>query len=504
VSASPKHSGSAIALRPSLRVAAAILLATTSALARSQGPAPSGPAADSALAEAIERIYAEALARPGAHARLQDLCRLAPHRLSGSADAANAVEWAVAAMESLGLDSVRKEECMVPRWERGRVASLEVVAPSEAQNTFLPILALGGSVGTVSGTDANSATAAAGAELQGDLVVVRAFEELAALGDGARGKIVLFDRPMDPRKTDPFEAYGGAVDQRSRGAVEAARHGAIAAVVRSMTLRLDDIPHTGAMRYEDGVKRVPGVAVSTAGAERLAALARSGQRVRLALRLDCADRGEVLSHNVVGEIRGTTRADEIVVLGAHLDGWDVGQGAHDDGAGVVHVLEALRLLKVLDLRPERTLRGVLFMNEENGLRGALAYRETHAAELARHVLAIESDRGGFVPRGFGTNAEGDTFAALRSIADLLEPAGASQLRRSGGGADVSVLTRNGVPVMELLTDPQRYFDVHHCSRDTLDTVHPRELELGAAALAAMACGAAQSGDRLSRSPATHR
>lgn len=440
--------------------------------------------AQGTLAEEFARIHGEALAHPQAYSKLQELCLAAPHRLSGSTGAAQAVLWAKKEMEAVGLENVRLEACTVPHWERGPSASLTVIEPQDKVKTFLPILALGGSVGT------------SREGVQGELLVVRSFEELEQAGDAARGKIVLFDRPMDPGELDPFEAYGGAVNQRGRGAIEAAKHGAVAALVRSMTLRMDDVPHTGAMRYEEGVPRVPAAAVSTAGAERLGALVRSGKKVTLSLRLDCVDRGEAQSHNVVGEIRGASRQDEIVLIGAHLDAWDVGQGAHDDGAGCVHVLEALRILRTLGLRPARTIRAVLFMNEENGLRGAVAYRDAHKDEIPRHVLAIESDRGGFVPRGFATDAQGSALEALREIAGLLEPAGASLMRAGEGGADISVLRREGVAVMELLTDPQRYFDVHHCSRDTLDTVHPRELELGAAALAAMAYAAAEAGDRL--------
>ncbi|MFN0009131.1 MAG: M28 family peptidase [Planctomycetota bacterium] len=436
------------------------------------------------LADEFARIHGEALAHPQAYSKLAELCLAAPHRLSGSAGAANAVTWAASEMEAIGLENVRLEPCTVPHWERGARATLTVVAPEDKKETFLPILALGGSAGTPR------------EGVQGELLIVRSFEELDCEADAARGKIVLFDRPMDPRELDPFEAYGGAVNQRGRGAIEAAKRGAVAAIVRSMTLRLDDVPHTGAMRYEEGVPRIPAAAVSTAGAERLGTLARSGKKVTLSLRLDCVDRGEAPSHNVVGEIRGASRPEEIVLIGAHLDAWDVGQGAHDDGAGCVHVLEALRILKTLGLRPARTIRGVLFMNEENGLRGGIAYRDAHKDELQRHVLAIESDRGGFVPRGFATDAQGSALAALREIAALLEPAGASMMRPGEGGADISVLRRDGVVLMELVTDPQRYFDLHHSSRDTLDTVHPRELELGAAVLAAMAYGAAEAGDRL--------
>ncbi len=428
----------------------------------------------------VARICDEALAGNMAYARLQELCQATPHRLSGSPDAENAVTWAREQMTRDGLDDVRLEPCSVPHWERGRVATLEIRAPDAARSTYLPILALGGSVGTPADG------------IEAEIVEVQGLEQVAALGDAARGKILFFARPMDPRTLDPFEAYGNAVDQRAHGAVEAARHGALAAIVRSMTLRIDDLPHTGGMRYEDGVARVPGAALSSAGAERLAALLRAEKKVVVRLRLDCREGPEVASHNVVGEIRGASRPDEIVVLGAHLDNWDVGQGAHDDGAGCAQVLEAMRLVRTLGLKPARTLRAVLFMNEENGLRGARAYRETHKEELARHILAIETDRGGFSPRGFETSAGSELLDTVRAIAALLEPAGAGLVRAGGGGADVSALQDDGVPLMELVTDPQRYFDVHHCVRDTLDTVSPRELELGAAALAAMAFGVADA------------
>lgn len=383
-------------------------------------------------------------------------------------------------MQKIGLENVRLEPCTVQRWERGSLAQLEVLEPASARDVHLPILALGGSVGTPA------------SGLAAEVLLVRSFDELAQKAESARGKLVFFDRPMDPRALDPFEAYGGAVDQRSRGAIEAARRGGVGAIVRSMSLSVDDHPHTGAMRYEDGVERVPAAAVSTAGAERLASLLSGSASVRLRLRLDCRDAGEVPSSNVVGEIRGTRSPEEIVLVGAHLDAWDVGQGAHDDGAGCAQVIEAMRLLKALELRPARTIRAVLFMNEENGLRGARAYRESHQAELPLHALAIETDRGGFAPRGFATDAKGDALACLRTIATYLEPAGAGVVRAGGGGADVSVLQPDGVPVMELLPDPARYFDFHHSALDTLDAVHPRELELGAAALAAMVFGAADA------------
>jgi hypothetical protein len=431
----------------------------------------------------VARILTEALSSGQAYSKLQALCTRAPKRLAGSPGAEAAVAWAKGALEADGLEHVHLEDCTVPVWQRGKLAALAVREPAAARDTLLPILALGGSVGTPQ------------QGVEGPLLVVTSFEELAANPARAKGAIVLFNRPMDPTLLDPFEAYGGAVGQRARGAVEAAKAGAVAAIVRSMTTRLDDFPHTGAMHYEDGVARVPTAAVSTAGAERLAALARAGS-VRLHLELDCQILADAPSHNVVGEIRGRELPEEIVLVGGHLDAWDVGQGAVDDGSGCVQSIECARLWKALGLRPRRTLRVVLFMNEENGLRGGLAYRDAHRAELAQHVLAIESDRGGFVPRGFNVSGGADVLAALEPLRLELARAGAGELRSGGGGADISPLGGEGVPVMEIVPDAQRYFDFHHCVRDTLEAVHPRELELGAGCLSAMAWYVAERPERL--------
>ncbi len=418
----------------------------------------------------VARILSESLGSGQAYAKLQALCTRAPKRLSGSPGAEAAVVWAKQALEADGLENVHLEDCSVPVWQRGTQAALTVREPAAARDTQLPILALGGSVGTQAGA------------VEGPLLVVTSFEELAASAERAKGAIVLFNRPMDPARLDTFEAYGEAVSQRSRGAVEAAKAGALAAIVRSMTTRLDDFPHTGAMRYEEGVARVPTAALSTAGAERLAALARAGG-VRLRLELDC-------------RIRGRELPEEIVLVGGHLDAWDVGQGAVDDGSGCVQSIECARLWKRLGLHPRRTLRVVLFMNEENGLRGGLAYRDAHRAELGQHVLAIESDRGGFVPRGFTHSGGPATQSALEPLRLELLRAGAGELRAGSGGADISPLGSEGVLMMELLPDPQRYFDYHHCERDTLEAVNPRELELGAACLAALTWFVAERAERI--------
>jgi hypothetical protein len=421
----------------------------------------------------LDEFLREGLADPRAMEQLTELCSVAPHRLAGSQGAARAVEWGRQAMLAAGLENVRLEPVMVPRWERGEVEELVVVEPAAHAGERLSILALGGSVGTPS------------AGLEADVIAVQTFEELTARAAEARGKFVLFARAMDRSKLDPFEAYGGAVRQRGRGAEEAERVGAVGALVRSMTLKNDDHPHTGAMQYDDDAGRVPAAALSIVATERVNAWLAAGERVRLRLSLSCQWYEDVPSHNVVGEVVGRELPDEVVLVGGHLDAWDVGDGAHDDGAGCVHALEACRLILRSSLgRPRRTVRCVFFMNEENGLRGGQAYRDTHFAELAQHVLAIESDRGGGLPAGYTAEA-GEAGDAL--LAELWGGPAAGR----GGGADISPLAQDGVPLAGFYPSPQRYFDYHHSANDVLEAVHPRELQLGAISLASMAWLAAE-------------
>ena len=404
-----------------------------------------------------------------AYAMLQDLCRTAPARLSGSADAARAVDWGLATMRSIGLENVRAEPVLVPHWVRG---APEVCSRLDAEGDVaeaLDVLALGGSIATPDGG------------IEADVIRVRSFEELRARADEARGKIVLFDRPMPRAFANTFVAYGDAVPQRTSGASEAARVGAVFALVRSMTTRIDDTPHTGAMHYEDGVARVPTAAISTLDAEGLAARIARGEVVRLRIEMHCETLADTESANVVGEIVGSELPDEIVVAGGHLDSWDVGQGAHDDGAGCVHSLEAARLLIEAGIRPRRTVRVVLFMNEENGLRGGNAYAERHASE--HQIAAIESDRGGLMPSGFTTSARGDAFDGLKPVAAELAPFDMGALLPGGGGADIGPLAAHGVELFGLATISHRYFDYHHSANDVIENVNERELALGAAATA---------------------
>lgn len=435
--------------------------------------APQSNSIEARYGEDFRRILEEALTSKATYEKLVDLCRVAPHRLSGSPGAAAAVEWARQQMIDDGLEDVRLEKVKVPHWERGDTGILRFAAPTEAALEPLPILALGGSEPTPP------------EGLTADAIVVESFQELRQRRAEAVGKIVVFNYPLRDTNLSTFSAYGDAVGYRSRGAAEAAKAGAIAAIVRSMSTRLDDYPHTGGMRYADGVPRVPTAAVSTLGAERIARHAKAGRAVRLHFQQNCRWLPDKDSFNVVGEIRGSEKPKEVVVVGGHLDGWDVGHGAHDDGAGSCQALDALRTLKKLGLRPRRTLRCVLFMNEENGLAGGRAYYDLHRKDMNRHVMALESDRGGFTPRGFTTDANRAAFATLTEIAQLFKGFGADRVERGGGGADIGPMRRSGVPLVGYKPDPHRYFDLHHSERDTIDKVNPRELVLGTVAIATL-------------------
>jgi len=462
-----------------------LCVAALCAPAHAQEPPPLPAAELAALREASLRVHKEVLTRRETYSTLRELCRVAPKRLSGSPGAAAAVTWARQTMTRLGLEKVRLEPCVVPRWVRGQVEVLKLLEPAQAAGP-LPILALGGSVATPEGG------------VTAEVIAVSSFEELTRRAAEAKGKIVLFNRPFSPTELSTFKGYGGAVGQRVRGASAAAKVGGVAAIVRSMTPNLDDVPHTGGMRYAEGVAKIPTAAVSTRGAERIASWLKRGP-VRLHLRLDCRSLPDEESFNVVGELRGRESPDEILVVGGHLDAWDVGEGAHDCGAGCAQSMVALATLKRLGLRPRRTIRCVLFMNEENGLAGGRTYAADHAAEMPKHVLALESDRGGFTPRGFTTDANPRASAILRQIVGLI-PSGGDRLLPGYGGADISPMKRFGVVQLGFLPDSQRYFDLHHTRIDTFDKVHWRELELGTAAMATVLYGVAELKATLPRNP----
>jgi len=424
-------------------------------------------------------IVARGLVSCKAYEFLRELTTNVGARLSGSPQAAKAVEWGKNKMEDLGFDHVHLEPVMVPHWVRGPVEEAAIILP-DAKEIPITICALGGSIGT--GREGLSA----------EVIEVKSFDELKTMRDDAKGKIVFFNRPFDRTKFSTFEAYGGAVDQRGQGAMEASKVGGVAALVRSMTSRLDDVPHTGAMRYADTIPKIPAVAVSTVGANLLDSLLKHADRLKIRLRLSCETLPDVESANVVGELEGSEKPSEVIVIGGHLDSWDKGQGAHDDGAGITETIEALRLLKDLGLRPKRTIRAVLFMNEENGLAGGKAYAAKDRPG-EKHIAAIETDAGGFSPRGFGVQADSAVVEKIARWSYLLRPIDADHIQKGGGGADISELGKKGVPQIGLRPEGQRYFDYHHSDNDTIDKVNERELELGAIALAILAYALAQEG-----------
>jgi hypothetical protein len=448
-----------------LALAAVLAMADTVAAA---GPEPvAAPRLLESYGAAAGRIIGAEAVEGQAYTILEHLADHIGPRLSGSANAQAAVAWTAERLRSYGLD-VRTEPVLVPHWVRGEEQA-EIVSPAPQR---ILITALGGSEPTPEGG------------ITAEVVESVGLEGLAALGpDGVRGKIVLFNGPMTARG---MEGYGPAVVQRTRGAAEAARLQAVASIVRSVGTLSARLVHTGAMNYEAGVPRIPAAAVAAEDADLIHRLLASGHTVRLRLRLGCRTLPDVLSANVVADLRGRERPDEVVVIGAHLDSWDLGTGAIDDGAGVAMVMETLRLLKALGLVPRRTIRGVLYMNEENGLRGAKAYAEAHAAEAARHVAALESDSGAARPTGWSATVGSGGLEVLKEMARLVAPLGAEAVTAGGGGADIEPLHAAGVPLLGLRLDANRYFDWHHSPADTLDKVDARELASGAAALAVAA------------------
>jgi Zn-dependent M28 family amino/carboxypeptidase len=425
------------------------------------------------------KIVAAAEADAGAWAKLSHLSDRIGHRLSGSRSLEKAVEWAVAAMKEDGHEGVRAEKVMVPRWVRG-AESASIVSPVEHS---LALIGLGGS----------GATPRKG--LVAEVVVARDFAELDRLGAAVKGKIVLFNYPMPAYSEEKGPGYGEASEYRVRGPSRAAAMGAAAVLVRSVTARSLRTPHTGSTRFEDGQRPIPAAAVSIEDAELIARLAQSDKvRVRLLLRARTLPDAE--SANVIAELRGTGKPDEIVLIGGHLDSWDVGQGAHDDGAGCVIVMQALTVLRQLGLKPRRTIRVVLFTNEENGLRGARQYAQDHAAELSSHVMAMEADTGAFPPRGFEVQGSDQALGQVGDVVSLLASIDANRAQPGHGGADISVLGRAGVPLLGLWMDRSRYFDYHHSAADTLDKVDPRDLARDVAAVAVVAYVIADMPDRL--------
>lgn len=459
---------------PMLRLASplllVLLLAQTSAV---QAQAPPEPDV-SAYRDAANRLIEAALADSAAYDRLAYLADTFGPRFSGTDNLERAIDWILEQMTADGLENVRGEEVMVPRWVRGE----EALALIEPREEALAVLGLGGSVGT-------------GPEgIEADVLVVGSFDELAARREEAEGKIVLYNVP--------FTTYGRTVPYRVSGANRAAEAGAVASLVRSVAPFSLSTPHTGVMRYEPDVRRIPHAAITIEDAMMMQRMQDRGQPVRVRLRMDAETLPDVRSRNVVAELVGREKPEEVVVLGGHIDSWDVGQGAVDDGGGCVAAWEAVRLMKALGLRPRRSVRVVLWTNEENGLRGAEAYRAQHESEMENHVLAIESDAGTFKPTGFGFTGTSEAFAVVQEVGRLLEPIEADTITRGGGGADIAPMRAHGVPLMGLAVDPEKYFWYHHTDADTMDKLDPDELARCVAAMAVMAYVVAERPEPLPR------
>lgn len=422
-----------------------------------------------------DRLIDAALGDSAAYARLAHLTDTFGPRLSGSDNLEQAIDWILAEMRRDGLDAVRGEPVMVPHWVRGD-ESAEMTSPRRQR---LGMLGLGMSVGTPP------------EGIEAPVLVVSSFEELTRRKEEARGRIVVFDAP--------FTTYGETVRYRTTGASAAARHGAVAVLVRSVASASLATPHTGTLTYDSAAPRIPAAAITVEDAMLLHRLQERGTSVRVRLRMGARTLPDARSRNIVAEVRGSERPEEVVVLGGHIDSWDAGQGAMDDAAGCVVAWEAVRLIRKLGLTPRRTIRVVLWTNEENGLRGATAYRDAHRDAVDRHVLAIESDNGVFTPSGFGFTGPDSARMRVAEVATLLERIGAGTISAGGGGADIGPLMQLGVPGMSPTVDGSRYFWYHHSDADTIDKLDPRDLGLVTAALAVMAYVVADLPEPLPRS-----
>lgn len=421
----------------------------------------------------LAKFFSTALKENKAYADLYSLTTQCGHRLSGSEGAQKGVDLTKKIMEELGVDTVWLQECMVPHWVRGEKEQASINSPELNINQNVPVCALGGSIATPKGG------------IAAQVIEVKGLGKLKDINpDDIKGKIVFYNEPFDQSLIGTFSAYGKAVAQRWGGAMEAAKYGAVGVVVRSMAQHIDDFPHAGSMGYSDTIQKIPAVAISTKGAELLSESLKKDKNLSFFFKTSCQTLPDVKSYNVIGELKGALYPNEIIVVGGHLDSWDLSVGAQDDGAGCVQAIEVLRLFKTLGIRPQRTIRAVMFMNEENGSRGGTKYAEWAKTNGEKHIAAIESDAGGFTPRGFSL----DVNSALKSYIltnwkPLLDKFEIGDLDNHGSGADIGHLKGNCPLLAGLYVDSQRYFDIHHSGNDVLANCNDRELEMGAAAMA---------------------
>jgi carboxypeptidase Q len=417
----------------------------------------------------IQSIYRMALTKGHSYENLRSLCKDVGNRLSGTAAAQMAVEWAKSTMDQYGFDSVYLQKVMVPHWDRGTTERAWIQAGNN--QVSLSILALGGSVAT-------------NGLLKGEIIEFNTLDDLKkSTTNQVQGKIVFINQHMNDEDINTFKAYGACSAIRMKGAIEASEKGAKAVIIRSLGLAIDDHPHTGVMTYDSSIKKIPAAAISTQDADLLSDYMKKG-KVKITLEMNCRMLEEEPSYNVIAELRGQKNAKEVITFGGHLDSWDTGEGAHDDGAGVVHCMEALRILRELDYKPNHTLRVVLFMNEENGNRGGKGYADWTVGKGEKQIAALESDRGGFAPRGFSCDGSNAQVQFLASLEPFFKKYELHVFEKGYGGVDIGPLKNKyaGIPLFGFVPDSQRYFDFHHTPNDVFENVNKRELELGAAAI----------------------
>jgi hypothetical protein len=424
----------------------------------------------------IRKIFDEALMNGKSYGNLNYLCKVIGHRLTGSTQAQQAIDWTESEVSKYGLDRIYLQSVEAPQWIRG---DKDYVALSEDVDIAMNACALGGSVGS-------------NGPLQAEVVEVNGIADLVNFTRAdIEGKIVFYNEPMDKRKINTFEAYGACASQRYSGASEAAKLGAVAVLVRSLTTLTDNFPHTGSMGYAEDVEKIPAAAISTQDADILDGYLAEMGSATVTMNLNCYTAANTNTYNVIAEIKGKVNPEQVIVVGAHLDSWDKGEGAHDDGAGVVQCMEVLRLFKLLGIRPNNTIRMVLYMNEENGNRGGITYAEQAKKNGENHICAIETDRGGFSPRGFSIDGSEAVITKIAFFQKLLDPYGLHYFKQGYGGVDIGPLKRDenrvndNLVLMGLYPDSQRYFDYHHSDDDVFENVNQRELELGGASMAAM-------------------
>jgi len=422
----------------------------------------------------IKKISDEIMRNGKAHDLLRELTKGIGGRLAGSVQYTKAVQWGEASLKKLGADKVFLQECMMPNWKRGgKDQAAVVVQNGKKTNRALDVLALGNSFGT------------GGKPLVAEVVAVQDFDEMEAKKDQLKGKIVYFNNKFNPTNIQTFKSYGEAGQYRRSGPSRAAKYGAVGVMIRSLTEATDNNPHTGTTGYDEAYPKIPAIALGNEDADFIWSTTRNSS-IKVSMTTNGSFGPDVVGHSVVAELTGTQFPNEYITVGGHLDSWDVNEGAHDDGAGIVQTIEIMRALKTLGYKPKRTLRFVLFANEENGMRGGNKYAEEAKKNNEQHVFALESDAGGFTPRGFGFTVSPAQLTKIQSWLPLLKPYGTDFLQAGGGGADIGPLNKTfGTPIAGLMPDSQRYFDIHHARSDVFENVNKRELNLGAVNMAAL-------------------